>query len=115
MYRQYLECTGTWIHEQYMALVNLIDLVDDADDKIRLTWRAIELCHERLEAQFALLKWWRLSGRPATHQLFAIATVTANRVPPPNALYVSPVIYEWAMDEELASLALSLGHSRVAY
>lgn len=115
MYRRYLECTGTWIHEQYMALVNLIDLVDDADDKIRLTWRAIELCPERLEAQFALVRRWRHSGRAPTQQLFAIASVTGNRVPPPNALYVSPVIYEWAMDEELASLALSLGHSQVAY
>ena len=36
-------------------------------------------------------------------------------MPPPNALYVSPVIYEWAMDEELMAVALMLGHTRVAY
>lgn len=114
-YYEYLDCKGTWIHEQYMALVNLIELVDDVDDKIRLTWRAIELCPERLEAQFALLKWWRRSGRPATQQLFAIATISANRVPPPNALYVVPAIYDWGFDDELSLTAFAMGRFQVAY
>jgi glycosyltransferase involved in cell wall biosynthesis len=115
MYYKYLDCKGTWIHEQYMALVNLIELEDGVDDKIRLTWRAIELCPERLEAQFALLKWWRLSGRPATQQLFAIATVTANREPPPNALYVVPAIYDWGFDDELSMTAFAVGRFQIAY
>jgi glycosyltransferase involved in cell wall biosynthesis len=115
VYRRYLECEGTWVHEQYMVLVNLIELVEDADDKIRLAWRAINVCPDRLEAQFALLRWWRRSGTVLTQQVYAIASVVTNRVPPSNALYVSPAVYEWVLDAELAEIAVALGHYRVAY
>lgn len=115
LYKQYLDLSGTWVQEQYMAIVNLLDLLTDEDEKIRLTWRAIELCPDRAEAPFTLLRNRRVAGLPATQQMFAIAAAVTNRVPSTNALFTNPAIYDWGIDDELAIAAFATKHYKEAY
>jgi len=114
-YRRYLDLSGCWIQESYMVLVNLINLVTDESEKIELTWRAIDLCPDRVEAPFTLLQGRRLRGLPATQQMFAIATAVKNRKSNDSFLFVNPDIYSWGMDDELAVVAFATKHYREAY
>ena len=114
-YKQYLDLSGTWVQEQYMAIVNLLDLLTDEDEKIRLCWLAIELCDDRVEAPFTLLRNRRLASLPATQQIYAIASAIPNRVPPHGALFTNPAIYAWGLDDELAVVAFATKHYDEAY
>jgi len=114
-YERYLDISGGWIQERYMVFVNLIVLVNDPATKISLTWRAIELCPDRLEAQFTLLNQRRQAGIPASQQYFAIAQFTANRKPSSEFLFCTPAVYEWGMDDELTVVAYDTKHYREAY
>lgn len=115
LYKQFLDLSGTWVQEQYMAIVNLLDLLTDEDEKIRLAWRAIELCPDRAEVPFTLLRNRRVACLPVTQQIYAIATAVSNRVPPAGALFTNPAIYEWGLDDELAVAAFATKHYDEAY
>ena len=115
LYKQFLDLSGTWVQEQYMAIVNLLDLLTEEDEKIRLCWLAIELCPDRTEAPFTLLRNRRLSGRSPTQQIYAIAAAVTNRVPPAGALFTNPAIYAWGLDDELAVVAFATKHYDEAY
>lgn len=114
-FRRFLDLSGCWIQETYMVLVNLLNLVMDETEKIDITWRAIDLCPDRVEAPFTLLQGRRLRGLPATQQMFAIATAVKNRKPNESYLFVNPDIYAWGMDDELAVIAFATKHYREAY
>ena len=116
-YKQYLDLSGTWIQEQYMAIVNLLGLLSDTDEneKIRLVWRAIDLCPDRAEAPFTLLRDRRAAGLPITQQIYAIATAVTNRKPGTGLLFMNPAIYEWGLDDEVAIVAFATKHYQVAY
>jgi len=114
-YYKYLDVSGSWTQETYTALVNLINLITNETEKIRLTWRAIELCPDRVEAPFTLLSGRRKAGLPVTQQIYAIGAAVTNRVPPPGALFVNPAIYEWGLDDELAIAAFSARRFHQAY
>jgi len=114
-YYKYLDCSGSWVQETYMVLVNLISLVPAEIEKIRLTWLAIDICPDRVEAPFALLSSRRAAGLPVTQQIYAIAAAVTNRVPPAGALFINPTIYEWGLDDELAIVAFSAQRFQQAY
>jgi tetratricopeptide (TPR) repeat protein len=115
-YKQFLDLSGTWVQEQYMAIVNLLGLLDhNEEEKLRLTWRAIDLCPDRAEAPFTLLRDRRLAGLPNTHQMYAIAKAVTNRKPATDLLFMNPAIYQWGLDDELAVVALATKHYKEAY
>jgi tetratricopeptide (TPR) repeat protein len=116
-YKRYLDLSGTWIQEQYMAIVNLLGLltVKDESEKISLVWRAIDLCPDRAEAPFTLLRDRRQAGLPMTQQMYAIAAAVTNRKPAASLLFMNPSIYEWGLDDELAVVAFSTKHYKEAY
>ncbi len=116
-YRKLVDLSGGYgitVQEYYMAFVNLIDLVTDSDEVIRMTWRALDCQPNRLEAPFTFLHRWRTEKRPITQQVYAIGTVVTNRTV--NALwpYINPMVYEWAYDDEFAAVAHTTGHYQVA-
>ena len=115
LYKQYLDLSGTWVQEQYMAIVNLLDLLTDEDENIRLAWASIELCDDRVEAPFTFLRNRRLASLPPTQQIYAIAAAIPNRVPPAGALFTNPAIYAWGLDDELAVVAFATKHYDEAY
>ena len=114
-YKQFLDLSGTWIQEQYMAIVNLLGLIADEEEKIRLTWRAIDLCPDRAEAPFTLLRDRRTASLPVTQQMYAIATAVTNRKPGTGLLFMNPTIYQWGLDDELAVVAFATKHYKEAY
>jgi len=114
-YARYLDISGGWIQERYMVYVNLIMLIEDPAVQIHLAWRAIEVCPERLEAQYILLKQRRSAGISASQQYYAIAQFTANRKVAPEFLLSVPAVYNWGMDDELSVVAFDTKHYREAY
>ncbi|NBO26450.1 MAG: hypothetical protein EBU96_06610 [Actinobacteria bacterium] len=114
-YREYVDGSGGWIQERYMSFVNLIELVTDQDEKLRLAWRAVEIMPNRLEVQYALLKGRRLAGLAATQQIYALASVVTNRKVAEDMLFVNPAVYAWGFDDEFAVVAFATGHYRESY
>jgi hypothetical protein len=114
-YLRYIDLSGTWAHERYMAYVNLITLTTDTSKHMAWAWAAVELCPQRLEAQFTVLTIRRQKGIVPTQEAFALATVSKNRKVDTGGLFVNPAIYEWGMDDELAVIAFATGHYQEAY
>jgi glycosyltransferase involved in cell wall biosynthesis len=115
-YRKHLDLSGTWIQERYLSLVNLIGMVEDFDEQLRLGWMAVELCPERLEAQYSVLRNRRVAGQSTRiQQIYALGSVTANRKVTEGHLFVNPSIYSWGMDDELSVVAFAAGHYRESY
>jgi hypothetical protein len=114
-YQRNLDVSGGWDQERYMTMINLIGLVESQEEKLRLTWAAIELCPDRLEAQHAYLRQRRTLGLPLTQQCYAIASIAKNRKPGPTNLFAIPSIYEWGMDDELAVSAFATQRYRESY
>jgi len=115
IYQRYVDLSGGWDQERYIALVNLIGLVENQEEKLRLTWAAIELCPQRLEAPYFYLQGRRKAGLPTTQQSYAIAAVVTNRKPTSTDLFVTSAIYEWGMDDELGIAAFATGRFRESY
>lgn len=116
-YRQYIDTSGGWVQERYLAYTNLILLLADSDqdEKFRLTWAAIEICPNRLEAPYNMLRQRRILQLPPTTQCYAIARAIMNRKPCMGDMFAIPVIYEWGMDDELAVVAFGTKHFRESY
>ena len=114
-YQRNLELSGGWDQERYMTMVNLISLVDSQEEKLRLTWAAIELCPDRLEAPHAYLHQRRILQLPHTQQSYAIASIVRNRTTSSMNLFTIPAIYEWGMDDELAVVAFATKRYRECY
>lgn len=114
-YQRYIDLSGSWAHERYMAYVNLITLSEDTAKHMAWAWAAVELCPQRLEAQFTVLTLRRQKGLPPTQEAFALATITKNRKVDTGGLFVNPAIYEWGMDDELAVISFATGHYQEAY
>jgi tetratricopeptide (TPR) repeat protein len=116
-YRRYLDLSGCGesIQERYVSLFNLISLVQDQEEKLRLTWTAINLCPDRLDAPYVYLKQRRAAGLPVTQQCYALASIVKNRKISPLHMFAIPAVYEWGMDDELAIVAFATGHYREAY
>jgi glycosyltransferase involved in cell wall biosynthesis len=113
-YKQFLDLSGTWIHDRYMAMVNLILLVSDPQDQIDLAWSAVELQPARLEAPYTLLKCRREAGLPPVQQCYAMAAACRSVKRQADWPYMNPAIYEWGFDDELAVVAFATGHYDVA-
>lgn len=114
-YQRNIDVVGGWDQERYITLMNLIILTGDNDVRKQLTWQAIGLCPERLDAQYTYLNMRRTAGLEPTAECYAIATFTKNRKVGSTDLFVMPHIYEWGMDDELATVAFKTGHFRKAY
>lgn len=115
-YRRYVELpyeptsTSPSLQERYIALMNLIQLIDDPVEQLALAWRAVELAPNRCEVPFSVLRAHRLAGHPPSQQLFALGAVVENRIVDSNMMYVNPAIYEWGLDDELAIVAFATRH-----
>jgi glycosyltransferase involved in cell wall biosynthesis len=114
-YAEYMSLPDTPIDERYNVLMNLVLLESDPKKQLDYAWAAIDLCPQRVEVQYALLNRWRLDNRSPTQQLYAIGTVTKNRTPDMNQMFVNPTIYEYGLDDEFAVVAYATGHYREAY
>jgi glycosyltransferase involved in cell wall biosynthesis len=116
MYLRYVDLSGNpWNQERYMAYVNLITLSVDTTKHMAWAWAAVELCPQRLEAQFTVLTIRRQKSLPPTQEAFALASITKSRKIDTSGLFINPAIYEWGMDDELAVVAFATGHYQVAY
>jgi tetratricopeptide (TPR) repeat protein len=115
VYQRYNDLSGGWNQERYMVLVNLINLAKSQEEKVKFTWSAIELCPDRLEAQYMYLQQRRKLGLPLTQQCYAIAAITKNRKLGNTDLFLLSSVYEWGMDDELAIAAFSTKRYREAY
>ena len=114
-YKKNIDISGGWEQERYMSLVNLIILEKDDNERRRLTWQAIGVCPERLDAQYTYLKMHRSADLVPTQETFAIASFTKGRKIEASDLSVTPYIYEMGMDDELAIVAFKTEHYREAY
>jgi len=114
-YQRNIDISGGWDQERYISMVNLITLAETQEEKLRLTWTAIELCPDRLEAQHAYLRQRRALGLPPTQQCYAIAAISATRKPGHAHLFSTPSVYDWGMDEELAIFAFAVRRYRESY
>ena len=114
-YREYVDGSGGWAGERYIAYVNLIEMAEDPAETIVLAWKALEIAPTRLEAQYAVLKARRLAGLPATQQVYALGAVTQNRKVAADIVYVNPGVYTWGFDDEFAVVAFATGHYHEAY
>ena len=114
-YLRYIGLSGSWAHERYMAYVNLITLTDDTTNHMAWAWAAVELCPQRLEAQFTVLTIRRQKGLPPTQEAFALAALVKTRKVDTGGLFVNPAIYEWGLDDELAVISFATGHYQEAY
>jgi glycosyltransferase involved in cell wall biosynthesis len=114
-YQRYIDLSGGWNQERYMAMVNILGLTKDIEARLALTWRAIDLCPDRVEAPYTFLHQHRLAGHPLTQQCYAIAQAVANRKIHRNFLFANPALYDWGMDDELAVVGYWTGHYRYAY
>jgi glycosyltransferase involved in cell wall biosynthesis len=104
-YRTFLDINDAWVQERYIAIANIVNLIDDMDEQMRLAWRALELCPDRLDVSFFLLNQWRQQKRPLTAELWALATAVENRKINPNWLYINHDINHWAFDDILSVMA----------
>jgi len=114
-YQRNLDLSGGWDQERYITILNLIHLVDTQEEKLRLTWMAVELCPDRLEAQHAYIRQRRALGLPLTQQCYAIAAISNSRKVNAVHLFVTPSVYEWGMDDELAVAAFATQRYRESY
>jgi len=114
-YLRYIDLSGSWVHERYMAYVNLITLSDDISKHMAWAWAAVELCPQRLEAQFTVLSLRRQKGLVPTQEAFALASITKSRKIDTSGLFINPAVYEWGLDDELAVVAFATGHYQEAY
>lgn len=115
-YRKYVELKeGTSEHERYMAYVNLITFVEDPAEQIALTWTAVDILPERLEAPFSLINRRRRAELPPNQQIYALASICKNRTPVKEWPYVNPLVYAVGFDDELAVVAFQTGHFQEAY
>jgi len=114
-YQRYIDLSGGWTQERYMSIVNILGLIQDVETRIGLTWRAIDLCPDRVEAPYTFLRQHRLAGHPLTQQCFAIARAVTNRTIQRSFLFANPAIYTWGMDDELSVIGFYTGHHREAY
>jgi len=115
VYENYMKNSSESSQERYMVCVNLIVLIKDPVRQLALAWEAIELCPWRLEAPFTLLERRRNAGLQPTRQIYAMATSVTNRVPRETDNFVTPAVYAWGFDNEVAFVAFALGHFDVAY
>ena len=104
-----------WSQEAYMSFVNLIGIVSDPAELMSYGWAAIELCPNRLEAQYFLMNRLRLLGHKPTQQLFALASVTKERKASRTSLFVNAAVYDWGFDDEFAVVAFATGHYNESY
>jgi len=115
VYEKYMEHPSDSVQERYMVCVNLIVLIKDPVRQLTLAWEAVELCPWRLEAPFTLLECRRNAGLRPSRQIYALAMAVTNRVPRETDNFVTPAVYAWGFDNELAIVAFALGHFDVAY
>jgi glycosyltransferase involved in cell wall biosynthesis len=108
-YYEYLDASGAVQQEQYLAILSLLTLVDDPEERTKLAWRGIELVPTRLEVPFAYLSRWRTERRKMGLQQFAIGSVLQGRKPAEGDIYVNPQVYEWGLDNELMGAAAEIG------
>jgi len=113
-YADYLDRGGGSEQERYIAILNLISLVDSPTTQLELAWRAIDLCPKRVEAPFTVLQKRRKQGLPVTAQVWALARAVENRVSDASWLFVNHAVYEWGMDLEVAMAATARGSHREA-
>lgn len=114
-YRMYIDGSGGWDMERYMAYVNVIQLTPNLDEKLQLAWRAVEVCPQRLEAPYSVLQAWRQAERPPTQQLYALGAIVTNRVCESRFIFSNPATYTWMYDDEFAAVAFHTGHYQVSY
>jgi hypothetical protein len=114
-YQRYIDLSGGWVQEYYMSIVNILELTTEPTTQLALTWRAIELCPDRVEAPYTLVHKHRNTGVPLTQQHYAIARAVTNRTVSRTHLFANPALYTWAMDDELAIVAYYTGHFRESY
>jgi glycosyltransferase involved in cell wall biosynthesis len=112
VYKRYLELPNSYAQEKYISIINIVSFIEDRQLQIDLTWKAIDLLPNRLEAPFTLLNVRRKAGLPPTMQMFAIASCIKNREANSSDLFVIPAIYDWGMDDELAIVAFQLKQYR---
>ena len=122
-YRRYLALpdTVTPVQERYIVLLNIIQLLAAdkspaaATESLSLAWQAVELCPDRCEVPFVVLRNHRQNGQKPTQQLYALAATVVNRSVKGDMMYLNPAIYEWGMDDELVIAAAATGHWQTAY
>lgn len=118
-YRELININTELINpEKYISMVNIIFFSSNTDEQLEFTKRAIALAPSRLEAQYNFLHRCRYNPNdppPSDEQRYEIATAVTNRDVDINDFMVTPSIYEWLFDYELAFVAFHTKHYIEAY
>jgi len=107
---------GGWQQEVYISIMNLVRLSPSIDDKFKYAWLSLEVMPGRLEAVHSLLQFLRernlWSLQAYTLGVTAIS-LTAERKPGDEALFLEPDVYLYQFDDELAIQAFYTNHKDV--
>jgi tetratricopeptide (TPR) repeat protein len=100
--RHYLkraEMKEGWAEERYVSYMNLIQMTDDLDDKVRLAYKAAEISPNRLEC--ATLCMAAARQKDIWRQdIWALAMVSDNYAVQNGYLFADPNIYKWRFNDE---------------
>lgn len=111
----YLERTnaGGWNQEIYMSYVNLVNLSDTYEDKLKYAWKAQNILPERKEAIYEVLLWGR-KNNVFTHEMYSLALSCEGQLNP-TYLFVNPFMYGWSFYDEFGLTAYNTKHYNLAY
>ena len=108
----YIRCleSNSWVQEKYVSLLNLIRLTTDINEKYKLAWNAINICPERIEVTYELLKATREKSEWSL-QAYALGLL-ANKQSrkPEDFLFVEQPIYDYLFDDEYSIHCYYLGY-----
>jgi len=114
-YQKYLDISGGWGQERYIACMNLINMVSNKERIMKLAWLGMELCPERLEIQTSTFIRFVKEQWPNTQELYALMILTKNRKPKEGWLFTNLQIYSHMFDDMVAVVAFQTGHYKEAY
>lgn len=107
---------GGWNEEQYVSYCNLINLVEDIDEKIKFCWEAQNLIPNRKDAVYKILLYCR-QNNIFTQQIFALGMaykhIKFNLSK--NHLFVDTSAYGWSYEDELSIIAYYTNHYDICY
>jgi hypothetical protein len=95
--------------EAYISCYQLVQLVDDFDEKIKYAWKGIEITPKRLEAPYYLIKYAR-EHNIWRRQIYSMCISIINRTIDPFYMFAIPQVYSFNFDDEVLIYAYYTKH-----
>jgi tetratricopeptide (TPR) repeat protein len=108
-YKLRAEQKDGWSEEAYISCLNLIEMTDDIEDKLKWTWKALSINPQRLEAPCYLMSYARRNNI-WRQDILATGLVPDDYQLKDHYLFSQPSIYQWNFFDELAVHLYWTGH-----